>query len=157
MRIDEITNSTEKLELLRMIDAAIWQAMDAESAYGDYDDASDDADNKGQGVAKTPAVNQPVVPPKPVANQVTSPKPAAIQKPIATPVKMLNPQQLAQMIKKFGVKSTATPATSTPIRPNINAAPIQANNNNVPNSHSDTFNMKNEPAKHKADEQDKQA
>jgi hypothetical protein len=30
-RIDEITNSTEKLELLRMIDAAIWQAMDAES------------------------------------------------------------------------------------------------------------------------------
>jgi len=29
MRIDEITNSTEKLELLRMIDAAIWQAFDA--------------------------------------------------------------------------------------------------------------------------------
>jgi hypothetical protein len=27
MRIYEITNSTEKLELLRMIDAAIWQAL----------------------------------------------------------------------------------------------------------------------------------
>ena len=34
MRINEITNSTEKLELLRMIDAAIWQSFDAESAYG---------------------------------------------------------------------------------------------------------------------------
>lgn len=28
MRIYEITNSTEKLELLRMIDAAIWQALE---------------------------------------------------------------------------------------------------------------------------------
>ena len=74
MRINEITNSTEKLELLRMIDAAIWQSFDAESAYGDYDDTEAE-----QGVAATPA-NSNQFAPKPAGIRTT-------QQPTQKPVK----------------------------------------------------------------------
>ena len=148
MRINEITNSNDKLELLRMIDAAIWQAFDAESAYGDYDDADTE-----QGVAAAP-VN---------TNQV-APKPAAMQKP-TTPVKKLTqqqqahvktlgPQQLLQYIKTNLKAPTANaPKPATPIRQNSN--PIPANNNSqVPNTSFDTVNAKNEIDKNKADDKD---
>ena len=152
MRINEITNSTEKIELLRMIDAAIWQAMDAESAYADDDDASNDTGNGnvGKGVAATPTANQ--VAPKPIVNKATAAKPATTSKPTATPVKSLNPQQLAQAIKNIPVKQTAVPTTATPVRPNINLTPAVNNSNNVPNGHFDTFNTKNDATKNKAND-----
>ena len=147
MRINEITNSTEKLELLRMIDAAIWQAFDAESAYGEYDN---DSENGGQGVAATPTTNQ------------VAPKPAAMQKPI-TPVKKLSqqqqahvktlgPQQLLQYIKtNLKAPTTTAPKPATPIRPTINPT-ANANNSQVPNNSFDTFNTKNDVDKNKADD-----
>jgi hypothetical protein len=151
MRIDEITNSTEKLELLRMIDAAIWQAFDAESAYGDYDD---DSENVGQGVAATPTPNQAI-----------APKPAAIQKP-TTPVKKLTAQQQAH-VKTLGPKEllsyiktnlkapapVPTKATPKPVA-NINPTP---NNNKQSNSSFDTVNAKDDAAKYKNGESDRQA
>jgi hypothetical protein len=153
MRIDEITNSTEKLELLRMIDAAIWQAFDAESAYGEYDD---DSENVGQGIAATPTANQ--VAPKPVAAKPT-------QTPIQKPVKKLTPQQQAH-VKTLGPKellsyiktnlkaptaTTPKSATPTPTRPNANPTPI-TNNSQVPNTSFDTVNAKNDIDKNKADD-----
>jgi hypothetical protein len=152
MRIDEITNSTEKLELLRMIDAAIWQAFDAESAYGEYDD---DSENVGQGVAATPT-----------ANQAIAPKPAAIQKP-TTPVKKLTAQQQAH-VKTLGPKELlsyiktnlkapvpATPTKATP-KPVANINPTN-NNNNQSNSSFDTVNAKDDAAKYKNAESERQA
>ena len=152
MRINEITNSTEKLELLRMIDAAIWQAFDAESAYGEYDN---DSENGGQGVAATPT-----------ANQAIAPKPAAMQKP-TTPVKKLTQQQQAH-VKTLGPKELLSyiktnlkapaPATPTKVTPkpatNINPNP---NNNNQSNSSFDTVNAKDDAAKYKNAESDRLA
>ena len=152
MRINEITNSNDKLELLRMIDAAIWQAMDAESAYGDYDET-----NAEQGVAAAP-VN---------TNQV-APKPAAMQKP-TTPVKKLTQQQQAH-VKTLGPKellsyiktnlkapvpATPTKATPKPVA-NINPNP-NPNNNNQSNSSFDTVNAKDDAAKYKNGESDRLA
>ena len=146
MRINEITNSTEKLELLRMIDAAIWQAMDAESFYADNENETE------QGIAT-----------KPTANQV-APKPAAMQKP-TTPVKKLTqqqqahvktlgPQQLLQYIKtNLKAPTTTAPKPATPIRPTINPT-ANANNSQVPNTSFDTVNAKNEIDKNKADDKD---
>jgi hypothetical protein len=150
MRINEITNSTEKLELLRMIDAAIWHAFDAESAYGDYDET-----NAEQGVTAAP-VN---------ANQV-APKPTAMQKP-TTPVKKLTPQQqahiktldhkqLLQYIKTNLKAPTPSTKPATPIRPSSNQIPV-TNNSPVPNSAIDTVNTRNDTAKNKDDEQGRQA
>ena len=152
MRIDEITNSTEKLELLRMIDAAIWQAMDAESAYGDYDD---DSENVGQGVAATPT-----------ANQAIAPKPAAMQKP-TTPVKKLTSQQQAR-VKTLGPKellyyiktnlkapTANAPKPATQARPSMNPTPA-TNNSSTPNMPFDTVNAKNDTAKNKDSESDRQ-
>ena len=149
MRINEITNSNDKLELLRMIDAAIWQAFDAESAYGDYDET-----NAEQGVAATP-VN---------TNQV-APKPTAMQKP-TTPVKKLTQQQQAH-VKTLGPKEllsyiktnlkapapVPTKATPKPAA-NINPTP---NNNNQSNSSFDTVNAKDDAAKYKNSESDRLA
>ena len=53
MKLEEITTSQEKLDLLRIIDKAIWQAFDAESAYGTYDET-----NAEQGVAFRPGKNK---------------------------------------------------------------------------------------------------
>jgi hypothetical protein len=153
MRINEITNSNDKLELLRMIDAAIWHAFDAERFYADNDDTEAE-----QGVAVAP-VN---------TNQV-APKPAAIQKP-TTPVKKLTQQQQAH-VKTLGPKellnyiktnlkapAAATPKPATPIRPNSNATPATNNNNSqVPNASFDTVNTRNDTAKNKDDEQGRQA
>ncbi len=151
MRINEITNSTEKLELLRMIDAAIWHAFDAESFYADNETEAE------QGVAATPT-----------ANQTIAPKPAAMQKP-TTPVKKLTqqqqahvktlgPQQLLHYIKTNLKAPTANaPKPATPVRPNIN--PMSVNNNgNVPNTSFDTVNAKNNTDKNNVDgESDRQA
>ena len=35
MRINEITSAQDKVDLLRLIDAAIWHAFDAERFYAD--------------------------------------------------------------------------------------------------------------------------
>ena len=147
MRINEITNSTEKLELLRMIDAAIWQAMDAESFYADNETEAE------QGIAATPT-----------ANQAIAPKPTAMQKP-TTPVKKLTQQQQAH-VKTLGPKELLSyiktnlkaptanaPKPATPIRPNVNPIPV-TNNSQVPNTSFDTVNAKNEIDKNKADDKD---
>ena len=153
MRINEITNSTEKLELLRMIDAAIWHAFDAESAYGEYDDT--DAE---QGVAATPAANQ--FAPKTIAMQkLTTPA----QKPVKklTPkqlsdIKTLDHKQLLNYIKtNLKAPTTTAPKPVTPIRPNINPTPV-TNNSQVPNPSFDTVNTKNDDAKNKDGESDRQ-
>ena len=149
MRINEITNSTEKLELLRMIDAAIWQSFDAERFYADNETDTE------QGVAATPT-----------ANQAIAPKPAAMQKP-TTPVKKLTQQQQAH-VKTLGPKellsyiktnlkapvpATPTKATPKPVA-NINPNP---NNNNQSNSSFDTVNAKDDAAKYKNGESDRLA
>ena len=156
MRINEITNSTEKLELLRMIDAAIWQAMDAESFYADNENEAE------QGVAATPT-----------ANQAIAPKPAGIrttQQPTQKPVKKLTPKQLSDIktldhkqllnyIKtnlKAPTANAPKPATPTPTRPNANPTPI-TNNSQVPNMSFDTVNAKNDYAKNKDGESDRLA
>ena len=156
MRINEITNSTEKLELLRMIDAAIWQAMDAESVYGEYDETDNNSENKGQGVATTPTANQ--VAPKPVAAKLT-------QKPVKklTPqqqahVKTLGPKELFSYIKtNLKAPAPATPTKATP-KPaaNINPNPTN-NNNNQSNNSFDTVNAKDDAAKYKNGESDRLA
>ena len=154
MRINEITNSTEKLELLRMIDAAIWQAFDAESAYGDYDDTEAE-----QGVAATPAANQ--FAPKTIAMQkLTTPT----QKPVKklTPkqlsdIKTLDHKQLLNYIKtNLKAPNAAAPKPVTPIRSNINAT-ANANNSQVPNPSFDTVNARNDDAKNKDGESDRLA
>ncbi len=153
MRINEITNSTEKLELLRMIDAAIWHAFDAERFYADNENEAE------QGVAATPA------------NQAIAPKPAGIrtpQQPTQKPVKKLTPKQLSdiktldhkqllQYIKtNLKAPTTTAPKSATPVRPNIN--PISATNNSqVPNPYFDTVNAKNDDAKNKDGESDRLA
>ena len=147
MRINEITNSTEKLELLRMIDAAIWQAFDAERFYADNETDAE------QGVAATPT-----------ANQTIAPKPTAMQKP-TSPVKKLTQQQQAH-VKTLGPKellgyiktnlkapTTTAPKPATPIRPTINPT-ANANNSQVPNTSFDTVSAKNDIDKNKADDKD---
>ena len=150
MRINEITNSNDKLELLRMIDAAIWQAFDAESAYGDNENETE------QGVAATIT-----------ANQAIAPKSAAMQKPTQTPtqkpvkkltqqqqshVKTLGPKELLGYIKtNLKAPTTTAPKPATPIRPTINST-ANANNSKVPNNSFDTFNTKNDVDKNKADD-----
>ena len=149
MRINEITNSNDKLELLRMIDAAIWHAFDAERFYADNETEAE------QGVAATPT-----------ANQAIAPKSAAMQKP-TTPVKKLTQQQQAH-VKTLGPKEllsyiktnlkapvpvTPTKATPKPVA-NINPNP---NNNNQSNSSFDTVSAKDDAAKYKNGESDRLA
>jgi type II secretory pathway pseudopilin PulG len=148
MRINEITNSTEKLELLRLIDAAIWQAMDAESFYADNETEAE------QGIAATPT-----------ANQAIAPKPAAMQKP-TTPVKKLTQQQQAhvktldhkQLLNyiKTNLKAPA-PATPTKAAPKPVASINPNTNNNQSNSSFDTVNAKDDAAKYKNGESDRLA
>ncbi len=146
MRIDEITNPTEKLELLRMIDAAIWQAMDAESFYADNETEAE------QGIAATPTANQ--VAPKPVAAKPTTPVKKLTQQQQAH-VKTLGPKELLSYIKT-NLKAPApvpTKATPKPVA-NINPTP---NNNNQSNSSFDTVNAKDDAAKYKNGESDRLA
>jgi hypothetical protein len=148
VRINEITNSTEKLELLRMIDAAIWQAMDAESFYADNETEAE------QGIAATPT-----------ANQAIAPKPAAMQKP-TTPVKKLTPQQQAhiktldhkQLLNyiKTNLKAPAPVPTKAMPKPVANINPTN-NNNKQSNSSFDTVNAKDDAAKYKNGESDRLA
>jgi hypothetical protein len=149
MRINEITNSNDKLELLRMIDAAIWHAFDAERFYADNETDAE------QGIAATPT-----------ANQAIAPKPTAMQKP-TTPVKKLTQQQQAH-VKTLGPKellsyiktnlkapAPVTPTKATP-KPATNINP-NPNNNNQSNSSFDTVNTKDDAAKYKNGESDRLA
>ena len=150
MRINEITNSTEKLELLRMIDAAIWHAFDAERFYAD-----NDVTDAELGIAATPT-----------ANQAIAPKPAAMQKP-TTPVKKLTQQQQAH-VKTLGPKELLSyiktnlkapvpvPTKATP-KPATNINPTPNNNNKQSNSSFDTVNAKDDAAKYKNGESDRLA
>ena len=154
MRINEITNSTEKLELLRMIDAAIWHAFDAESAYAEYDDTEVE-----QSVAATPANSNQVAPKTIAMQKLTTPT----QKPVKklTPkqlsdIKTLDHKQLLNYIKtNLKAPTTTAPKPAIPIRPNINAT-ANANNSQVPNPSFDTVNAKNDDAKNKDGESDRQ-
>ena len=153
MRINEITNSTEKLELLRMIDAAIWQAFDAESVYGEYDETDNNSENKGQGVVATPTANQAIAP-KPVAAKPTQKTVKKLTPQQQAHVKTLGPQQLLQYIKtNLKAPTAATSKPATPRRPNINPTPV-TNNIQVPNTSFDTVNAKNDIDKNKADDKD---
>jgi hypothetical protein len=150
VRINEITNSTEKLELLRMIDAAIWQAMDAESFYADNETEAE------QGVAATPT-----------ANQAIAQKPIATQTPIQKPVKKLTQQQQAhvktldhkQLLNyiKTNLKAPAPVPTKATPKPATNINPTPNNNNNQSNSSFDTVNAKDDAAKYKNGESDRLA
>ena len=148
MRINEITNSTEKLELLRMIDAAIWHAMDAERFYADNENTDSE-----QGVAATPAANQ--FAPK----SITTPKPTTPVKKLTQQqqahVKTLGPKELLSYIKTNLKAPAPVPTKATP-KPatNINPTP---NNNNQSNSSFDTVNAKDDAAKYKNGESDRQA
>jgi hypothetical protein len=146
MRINEITNSTEKLELLRMIDAAIWHAFDAESFYADNETEAE------QGVAATPA-NQAIAP-KPVAAKPTTPVKKLTQQQQAH-IKTLDHKQLLNYIKtNLKAPNAAAPKPATPSRPNINPNP---NPNNQSNSSFDTVNAKDDAAKYKNGESDRLA
>ena len=158
MRINEITNSTEKLELLRMIDAAIWQAFDAESAYGDYENTETE-----QGVAATTTANQAIAPKSIAMQKPTTPVKKLTQQQQAH-VKTLGPQQLLQYIKTNLKAPTANaPKPATPIRQNSNPTPTNLktnnnNNSNVQNTSFDTVNAKNNTDKNNVDgESDRQA
>ena len=139
-----------------MIDAAIWHAFDAESAYGDYDET-----NAEQGVAATSTTHQ--VSPKPATAKPT-------QTPLQKPVKKLTPKQLSdiktldhkqliQYIKTNLKAPTANaPKPATPTSPSPNSTLVNPNaNNNMSNSHFGTVNAKDDAGKNKDDEQDRQA
>ena len=149
MRINEITSAQDKVDLLRLIDAAIWHAFDAERFYADNETDAE------QGVAATTT-----------ANQAIAPKSAAMQKP-TTPVKKLTQQQQAH-VKTLGPKELlsyiktnlkapvpATPTKATP-KPATNNNP-NPNNNNQSNSSFDTVNAKDDAAKYKNGESDRLA
>jgi hypothetical protein len=146
MRINEITSAQDKVDLLRLIDAAIWHAMDAESFYADNETDAE------QGVAAA------------TANQAIAPKPAAMQKP-TTPVKKLTLQQQAH-VKTLGPKELLSyiktnlkaPVPATPTKATLKpVANINSNNNNQSNSSFDTVNAKDDAAKYKNAESDRLA
>ena len=152
MRLNEITNSTEKLELLRLIDAAIWQAFDTERLYAE-DEPTDAQDKMAQSVAATPAANQNANQhaSQPIAKQPTQ-KPAKQLTPTQQAhVKTLNPKQLAQYIKTHLNTST----TPKPVAPTPKAAPKPLNTQSTDTI--GTFNPKTDMDKNKAGEPDRQA
>ena len=151
MRINEITNSNDKLELLRMIDAAIWQAFDAESFYADNETEAE------QGVAATTTANQAIAPKSAAMQKPTTPVKKLTQQQQAH-VKTLGPQQLLHYIKTNLKAPTANaPKPATPVRPNSNPAPAN-NNSNVQNTSFDTVSAKNNTDKNNVDgESDRQA
>ena len=147
MRINEITSAQDKVDLLRLIDAAIWHAFDAERFYADNETDTE------QGVAATPT-----------ANQAIAPKPTAMQKP-TTPVKKLTQQQQAH-VKTLGPKELLSyiktnlkaPVPATPTKATLKpVANINPNNNNQSNSSFDTVNAKDDAAKYKNGESDRLA
>ena len=149
MRINEITNSNDKLELLRMIDAAIWQAFDAESAYGDYENTETE-----QGVAAATTTNQATAPKSVAMQKLTTPVKKLTQQQQAH-VKTLGPKQLLNYIKtNLKAPNTTVPKPAIPIRPNLNSTPATTNNSQVPNPSFDTVNAKNDIDKNKADDKD---
>ena len=157
MRINEITSAQDKVDLLRMIDAAIWQAMDAESFYADNENEAE------QDVAAATTTNQAIAP-----KSITTPKPNAPVKKLTQQqqahVKTLGPQQLLHYIKTNLKAPTANaPKPATPIRQNSNPTPTNLktnnnNNSNVQNTSFDTVNAKNNTDKNNVDgESDRQA
>ena len=157
MRINEITNSNDKLELLRMIDAAIWHAFDAERFYADNETEAE------QGVAATTTANQAIAPKSAAMQKPTTPVKKLTQQQQAH-VKTLGPQQLLHYIKTNLKAPTANaPKPATPIRQNSNPTPTNLktnnnNNSNVQNTSFDTVSAKNNTDKNNVDgESDRQA
>ena len=149
MRINEITSAQDKVDLLRLIDAAIWHAFDAERFYADNETDTE------QGIAATPT-----------ANQAIAPKPTAMQKPTSqvkkltqqqqAHVRTLGPKELLSYIKtNLKAPAPATPTKATP-KPATNINP-NPNNNNQSNSSFDTVNAKDDAAKYKNAESDRLA
>ena len=151
MRINEITSAQDKVDLLRLIDAAIWQAMDAESFYADNENEAE------QDVTAATTTNQAIAP-----KSITTPKPNAPVKKLTQQqqahVKTLGPQQLLHYIKTNLKAPTANaPKPATPIRQNSNPTPT-TNNSQVQNTSFDTVNAKNNTDKNNVDgESDRQA
>ena len=157
MRINEITSAQDKVDLLRLIDAAIWQAFDAERFYADNETEAE------QGVAAATTTNQAIAP-----KSITTPKPTTPVKKLTQQqqahVKTLGPQQLLHYIKTNLKAPTANaPKPATPIRQNSNPTPTNLktnnnNNSNVQNTSFDTVNAKNNTDKNNVDgESDRQA
>ena len=151
MRINEITSAQDKVDLLRLIDAAIWQAMDAESFYADNET------NAEQGIAATPTANQAIAPKSAAMQKPTTPVKKLTQQQQAH-VKTLGPQQLLHYIKTNLKAPTANaPKPATPIRQNSNPTPT-TNNSQVQNTSFDTVSAKNNTDKNNVDgESDRQA
>ena len=151
MRINEITSAQDKVDLLRLIDAAIWQAFDAERFYADNETDAE------QGIAATP-VNTNQIAPKPTAMQKPTTPVKKLTQQQQAHVKTLGPQQLLHYIKtnlKAPAPVTPTKAAPKPVA-NINPNP-NPNNNNQSNSSFDTVNAKDDAAKYKNSESDRLA
>ena len=148
MRINEITSAQDKVDLLRLIDAAIWHAFDAERFYADNETEAE------QGVAATPTANQAIAP-KPTQQPTQKPVKKLTPKQLSD-IKTLDHKQLLQYIKtNLKAPTTTAPKPVTPIRPNINPTPVT--NSQVPNPSFDTVNTKNDDAKNKDGESDRLA
>jgi hypothetical protein len=146
MRINEITSAQDKVDLLRLIDAAIWHAFDAERFYADNETEAE------QGVAATPTANQAIAP-KPTQQPTQKPVKKLTQQQQAH-VKTLGPKELLSYIKtNLKAPAPVTPTKATPAA-NINPNP---NNNNQSNSSFDTVNAKDDAAKYKNAESDRLA
>ena len=157
MRINEITSAQDKVDLLRLIDAAIWQAFDAERFYADNETEAE------QGVAATTTANQAIAPKSAAMQKPTTPVKKLTQQQQAD-VKTLGPQQLLHYIKTNLKAPTANaPKPATPIRQNSNPTPTNLktnnnNNSNVQNTSFDTVSAKNNTDKNNVDgESDRQA
>ena len=148
MRINEITSAQDKVDLLRLIDAAIWQAFDAERFYADNETETE----AEQGVAATPTANQAIAPKLTAMQKPTKPVKKLTQQ--QAHVKTLGPKELLSYIKT-NLKAPA-PATPTKVTPKP-AANINPNPNNQSNSSFDTVNAKDDAAKYKNGESDRLA
>ena len=101
MRFNEFASAEDKLELLRLIDDAIWQTFDKQNAIDDNepnaDDMGNDNENVGQGmdtpVAAMPRLTTPPVQAYQPVPKTTKPKLPKMPKPIAVPVPKHMPTQ----------------------------------------------------------------
>ena len=130
MRFNEFANAEDKLELLRLIDDAIWQTFDQQNAVDDHEPNANgmgnDTENVGQGM-NTPVAAMPrlAAPTQPVAKK-TKPK---LPKPVAVPIPQHAPTQRNPNPKPSKIhvndsrlkQSLKNRAFGTPITPNIRA------------------------------------
>ena len=101
MRFNEFASAEDKLELLRLIDDAIWQTFDKQNAIDDNepnaDDMGNDNENVGQGmdtpVAAMPRLTTPPVQAYQPVPKTIKPKLSKIRKPVPMPVPKHTPTQ----------------------------------------------------------------